>query len=259
MTGKPVPEAHVAIVGMACRFPGASTVDEYWKVLSAGMSMHRHVPSGRFSADNRWRSGSTKSTFWGNFLDDPGVFDHHFFKISPREAASMDPQQRLALEVAYEAVEAAAYFDQSPKLRSVGVYLGLGSVDYQFNVASHPSTAFSALGTLRAFVSGRISHHFGWTGPSITYDTACSSSAVAIHSACKAILSGECSAALAGGVNVITSPAQYEDLTKSGFLSVTGPCRPFDIEADGYCRGEGAGMLFLKQLSAAIADNDPRR
>lgn len=257
MTGKPVPEAHVAIVGMACRFPGASTVDEYWKVLSAGMSMHRHVPSARFSADNRWRSGSTNSTFWGNFLDDPGVFDHHFFKISPREAASMDPQQRLALEVAYEAVEAAAYFDQSPKLRSVGVYLGLGSVDYQFNVASHPSTAFSALGTLRAFVSGRISHHFGWTGPSITYDTACSSSAVAIHSACKAILSGECSAALAGGVNVITSPAQYEDLTKSGFLSVTGPCRPFDIEADGYCRGEGAGMLFLKQLSAAIADNDP--
>ncbi|KAL8713852.1 MAG: hypothetical protein Q9220_001997 [cf. Caloplaca sp. 1 TL-2023] len=247
----------VAIIGMACRFPGADNVDDLWSLLCAGESMHTKIPSARFSSDNRWRLGGTHATFWGNFLENPATFDHQFFNMSSREAASMDPQQRLVLEVAYQAVESAGYFDQAPKPSSIGVYLGVGSVDYQANVASHPSTAFSALGTLRAFISGRINHHFGWTGPSITYDTACSSSAVAIHSACKAILSGECSSALAGGVNVITSPTLYEDLSRSGFLSPTGPCKTFDAAADGYCRGEGAGFIFLKGLSAALKDNDP--
>ena len=247
----------IAIVGMACRFPGADTLDEYWQMLCSGKSMHSRVPPDRFSQGDHWRLGSAKPQFWGNFLDNPGAFDNDFFGLSSREAASMDPQQRLALHVAYEAVESAGYFDLSTESRSIGVFLGVGSVDYQDNVSSNPANAYSALGTLRAFISGRISHHFGWTGPSITYDTSCSSSAVAIHSACKAILSGECSAALAGGVNVITSPLLYEDLSKSGFLSPTGPCKPFDAKADGYCRGEGAGMLYLKKLSTATTDNEP--
>ncbi|KAI4186787.1 MAG: hypothetical protein L6R41_003264, partial [Letrouitia leprolyta] len=257
MPDNPISRGDVAIIGMACRFPGANNINEYWQMLCSGKSMHTHVPDTRFSQESLWRLGSaTPKTFWGNFLDHPDAFDHSFFGISAREATSMDPQQRLALQVAYEAVESAAYFDQSTTSRSVGVFLGVGSVDYQDNVSSNPSNAFSALGTLRAFISGRISHYFGWTGPSITFDTSCSSSAVAIHSACKALLSGECSAALAGGVNVITSPLLYEDLSKSGFLSPTGPCKPFDATADGYCRGEGAGMLYLKELSSAIAEND---
>ncbi|KAI4169653.1 MAG: hypothetical protein LQ343_005531 [Gyalolechia ehrenbergii] len=257
MSDKPVSDGDVAIIGMACRFPGANNLDEYWQMIRSGKSMHTKVPSTRFSQHDLWRLGNaTPDSFWGNFLDNPDAFDHAFFGISAREATSMDPQQRLALQVAYEAVESAAYFDLSTNSRSIGVFLGVGSVDYQDNVSSNPSNAFSALGTLRAFISGRISHYFGWTGPSITFDTSCSSSAVAIHSACKAILSGECSAALAGGVNVITSPLLYEDLSKSGFLSPTGPCKPFDANADGYCRGEGAGMLYLKKLSAAVSDND---
>ena len=249
-------EHDIAIIGMACRFPGASTVEEYWQLLCEGKSMHREVPSSRFATEHLSRTEGSQQTFWGNFLEGAGDFDHHFFKISPREAESMDPQQRLALQVAYEAIESSGYFDELPKNNAIACYLGVGSVDYQDNVASHPPTAFSALGTLRAFISGKISHHFGWTGPSITYDTACSSSAVAIHSACKAIQSGECSQALAGGVNILTSPMLYQNLSKAGFLSPSGPCKPFDADADGYCRGEGAGMLVLKRLSSAIADGD---
>lgn len=259
MTDRANCESDIAIIGMACRLPGANTVSDYWELLCAGESMHRKVPPTKFLQDDRGRLGHAGVTFWGNFLDDPAGFDHQFFNLSSREATSMDPQQRLVLQVAYEAVEAAGYFNESSEARpaDVGVYLGVGAVDYQSNVASHPSTAFSALGTLRAFISGRVSHHFGWTGPSLTYDTACSSSAVAVHSACKALISGECSAALAGGVNVITSPMLYEDLSKSGFLSPTGQCKPFDADADGYCRGEGAGILYLKRLSAALACDDP--
>jgi acyl transferase domain-containing protein len=246
----------IAIVGMACRFPGADTVEEFWELLCAGKSMCEELPASRFSLQNSRRIRTREVSYWGNFLNEPDVFDHRFFNMSSREAASTDPQQRLILQVAYEAMESAGYFDELPKASSIGCYLGAGSVDYHDNVASHPPTAFSASGTLRAFLSGRISHHFGWTGPSITYDTACSSSAVALHSACMALRSGECSAALAGGVHLITSPTLYQDLAKGGFLSPTGPSKSFDAEADGYCRGEGAGLVVLKKLSAAMADAD---
>lgn len=251
-----VSENDVAIIGMSCYFPGASSLEEYWQLLCEGKSMHKEVPNSRLSRKDLDRTEGSPQTYWGNFLNNVEDFDHHFFNISPREAESMDPQQRIALQVAYEAIESSGYFDELPSTKSVGCFLGVGSVDYQDNVASHPPTAFSALGTLRAFISGKISHHFGWEGPSITCDSACSSSAVAIHTACKAILAGECSQALAGGVNIITSPMLYQSLGKAGFLSPNGPCKPFDADADGYCRGEGAGMLVLKNLSAAIADGD---
>ncbi len=252
---RPVFENDIAIIGMACRFPGANSLEELWQLLCAGSSMHQELPSQRFSAQN-FRTTNDRAKFWGNFLDEVDAFDHRFFEISSREAASTDPQQRLLLQVAYETIESSGYFDELSKSPSVGCFLGVGSVDDQDNVAAHPATAFSALGTLRAFISGKISHHFGWTGPAITYDTACSSSAVAVHSACKAIQSGECSTALTGGVNIITSPTLYQNLDKAGFLSSTGPSRAFDASADGYCRGEGAGLVFLKRLSTAIADGD---
>ena len=251
-----VSEQDIAIIGMACRFPGAASVEEYWQLLCEGRSMHREVPSARFSMQDPSRTENSQRVFWGNFLENVEEFDHLFFKVSPREAASMDPQQRIALQVAYEAIEASGYFGQLPLSKSVGCYLGVGSVDYQDNVASHPPTAFSALGTLRAYISGRVSHYFGWTGPSLTYDTACSSSAVAIHSACQAIRSSECSMALAGGVNIISSPMLHHNLSKAGFLSPSGPCKPFDANADGYCRGEGVGLIVIKKLVTAIADGD---
>ena len=180
----------VAIIGMACRFPKANSLDEYWRLICSGSNAVQQIPHQRFDPAQLRRD--PKGPFWGNFLSDPDAFDHRFFSISGREAKSMDPQQRLLLQVVYEAVESAGFYGPHRDRQSsgVGCYIGVGSVDYDDNVASENTTAFSALGTLRAFISGRVSHYFGWDGPSITYDTACSSAAVAIHSACKVSLNG---------------------------------------------------------------------
>ncbi|KAL5354266.1 hypothetical protein ACLOAV_000354 [Pseudogymnoascus australis] len=251
------PEHAIAVIGMACKFPGADSVEEFWELLSDGASMCQEMPAERFSTQGLRRSPDGKLKFWGNFVRDADAFDNKFFKKSSREAASMDPQQRSLLEVAYIAMESSGYFGNfSNTPTDIGVYLGACSNDYNDNVASHNPNAFSSLGTLRAFLSGRISHWFNWTGPSITYDTACSSSAVAIHSACKAIQSGECSQALAGGVSLYTNPNFYQNLAAASFLSPTGPTKPFDAKADGYCRGEGTGLVVLKKLSSALEDGD---
>ena len=252
------PDHAIAVIGMACRFPGADSIEEFWELLSSGTSMVEEMPEERFSTQGLRRSQDGKLKFWGNFVRDIDAFDHRFFKKSSREAATMDPQQRLLLQVAYEAIESSGYFGNFSASISddVGCYLGVCANDYNDNVASHPPNAFSSLGTLRAFLSGKISHFFGWTGPSVTYDTACSSSAVAIHSACKAIEAGECSQALAGGVSLYTNPNFYQNLAAASFLSPTGPTKPFDARADGYCRGEGVGLVFLKKLTTALADKD---
>ena len=254
----PYPEHAVAVVGMACKFPGADSLEEFWNLLVQGTSMVQEISEERFSTRGLRRSPDGKLKFWGNFVRDVDAFDHRFFKKSSREAASMDPQQRLLLQVAYEAMESSGYFGNftSEIADDIGVYLGSCANDYNDNVASHPANAFSSLGTLRAFLSGKISHYFGWTGPSVTYDTACSSSAVAIHAACKAIEAGECSQALAGGVSVFTNPNFYQNLAAASFLSPTGPTKPFDAGADGYCRGEGVGLVVLKKLTQALADKD---
>ncbi len=252
------PANAIAIVGMACKFPGADSLDEYWNNIRSGLSSAEEVPASRIDIYGHRRTMDPKARFWGNFVRDPDAFDHRFFKKSSREAVQIDPQQRLLLQCAYQAIESSGYFSEDEESRptDIGCYVGVNASDYNDNIASHPPTAFSALGTLRAFLSGRISHHFGWTGPSVTSDTACSSSLVAIHQACKAIQLGECSRAVAGGVNVLTSPYLYQNLKAGGFLSPTGPTKPFDAKADGYCRGEGVGLVVLKSLSAAIADHD---
>lgn len=181
-----VPNNEVAVVGMACRFPQADGLDEFWQLLQDGRSTLGKLPLERYNPAHLSRTPKL-ADFWGNFLRQPDVFDHRFFGISGREAKSMDPQQRLALQVAYEALESSGYFSQSSGSAEtdVGCYFGVGAVEYEENVASDNANAFSALGTLRAFITGRISHYFDWSGPSITFDTACSSSAVAIHTACK--------------------------------------------------------------------------
>lgn len=220
--------------------------------------MVQEVPAERFSTKNLRRTGAEKTQLWGNFVRDVDAFDHRFFKKSSREAVSTDPQQRLVLQCAYEAMESAGYFGEVSKTQDddTGCFLGICASDYNDNVASHPPTAFSSLGTLRAFLSGKISHYFGWSGPSITFDTACSSSLVAIHQACNSIQLGECSRAVAGGANVFTNPNFYQNLIAGGFLSPSGATKAFDAKADGYCRGEGIGLVVLKKLSRAIADGD---
>lgn len=261
-----VPDAavvdEIAVVGMSCRFPRSDNLAEFWQLLHDGESAVGTIPLDRYNPALLLRSPKLAHV-WGNFLSNPDAFDHKFFGISGREAKSMDPQQRLALQVSYEALASAGYFSRSDdddtaarQQKDVGVYLGVGAVDYEQNIASRDATAFSATGTLRAFITGRVSHFFGWDGPSMTVDTACSSSSVAIHAACKAVLGGECSMALAGGVNVIASPSLHQNLAAASFLNPNGASRAFDDKAEGYCRGEGAGVIVLKRLSQALADGD---
>lgn len=182
----PVPTSiPIAVTGLACRYPQADSVEELWKILEQGLCTVSRMPESRLKPDQLQRKPG--GPFWGNFISRPDAFDHRFFKISAREAESMDPQQRLLLEVAYEAMESAGYCGlRATNLpEDVGCYVGVGTEDYSENVGSRNATAFSATGTLQAFNSGRVSHHFGWTGPSVTVDTACSSAAVAIHLACQ--------------------------------------------------------------------------
>lgn len=248
-------ERAIAVIGMSCKFPGAESVDDFWELLIHGRSMLSRIPEDRFDPKDFNRS-SRDIDFWGNYVSDIQAFDHKFFKKSAREAASMDPQQRWLLQLTYHALESSGYFSRQRICDDIGCYLGLCSTDYDANVGCHPPTAYSTTGTLRAFLSGKLSHCFGWSGPSLTFDTACSSSAVAIHTACSAILAGECSQAIAGGVALFTSPYLFENLATAHFLSPTGATKPFDAAADGYCRGEGIGLVVLKRLSDAVRDGD---
>jgi len=250
------PDNAIAIVGMAAKYAGADSLDEFWNLIESGTSMVERLPESRWSTDTFQRRTSGRN-FWGNFVHDADAFDHKYFKASSRAAAAMDPQQRLLLQAAVRAVSSSGFFNDPLPPSDVGCYVGVATTDYHDNIASHKPSAFSALGELRAFLCGRISHHFGWTGPSMTFDTACSASAVAIDAACKAIKSGTVSAALAGGVNVCTSPYLWENLMGANFLSPTGQTKPFDAKGDGYCRGEGVGLVFLKRLDAAKQDGDP--
>ncbi|QGA14805.1 hypothetical protein EYB26_002461 [Talaromyces marneffei] len=249
------PDNAVAVIGMACKFPGADSLEEYWQLLDEGRSMCEPAPEGRF-ATTESRRHQEKSIYNGNWISDIDAFDHKFFRKSSREAASMDPQQRLLLQVAYHALESSGYFGPVQPRTDVGCYVGVCASDYNDNVAAHPPNAFSTLGTLRAFLTGKISHYFGWTGPSVSVDTACSSSMVAIDAACQAILLGNCYSAVAGGASLFTSPYFFQNLSGASFLSATGPTKSFDADADGYCRGEGIGLVVLKKLSNALADND---
>ena len=256
-TNEKVPSDNaIAVIGMSCQVPGATDLEGFWELLRDGQSQHIEVPSHRFSIETAWRELDPKRKWYGNFIQDHDAFDHKFFKKSPREMESTDPQHRLMLQVAYQTVEQSGYFRSDNPDKSIGCYIGVGLTDYENNIACYPANAYSATGNLRSFAAGKISHYFGWTGPGLTIDTACSSSAVAVHTACRAIIGGECNAALAGGVNVMTSPEWFQNLAGASFLSPTGQCKPFDFTADGYCRGEAVGAVFLKKLSSAIADGD---
>ncbi|KIA75959.1 polyketide synthase [Aspergillus ustus] len=257
LANRPPVDTEIAIVGMACRVAGADDLNEFWDLLCAGKSQHREMPRERYANyETPWRPEIGKRTWFGNFVRDIDAFDHKFFKKSPREAMSQDPQQRLILQVAYQALESAGYFSRLPKEKDIGCYIASCTVDYEHNVNCHTASAYAATGLLRSFLAGKLSHHFGWRGPSLCVDTACSGSAVALHHACRAILNGDCSAALVGGANAITSPLAYDNLASASFLSPTGACKPFDSQADGYCRGEGFVAIYVKKLSAALANGD---
>jgi acyl transferase domain-containing protein len=257
------PSHAIAIVGAACRLPGANSLDDLWEIISQGQTRLEKLRTDRVPLRNSYRAWQdpkwvTEREFYGNFIDDVDAFDHAFFGISPREAKYMDPQQRLLLETAFEAMDSSGYLRYHERERGdpVGCFLGASYTEYLENTSAYSPTAFTATGTIRAFLSGRISYHFGWTGPSEVIDTACSASIVAIHRACQAIIAGECPIALAGGVNIITGVHNYFDLGKATFLSKTGQCKPFDDSGDGYCRADGVGLVVLKPLKQAVLDGD---
>ncbi|KAI1416405.1 BcPKS16, polyketide synthase [Hypoxylon sp. FL1857] len=253
----------IAIVGASCRLPGASSLDELWELMTKATSKCEPARQGRVPLEKAYRVPKSKDStssrrYYGNFLEDIDKFDHTFFRIGFKEAAYMDPQQRVLLELAYEALDSSGYLQKRKNGSdgNVGCFIGASMVEYLENTSSHAPTAFTSMGTIRAFLCGRLSYYFGWTGPAEVIDTACSSSLVAIHRACKAILGGECPVALAGGINLLTGVNNYLDLGKAGFLSPTGQCKPFDELADGYCRADGGGLVFLKKLSDAEKAGD---
>ncbi|KAB8226753.1 hypothetical protein BDV33DRAFT_197741 [Aspergillus novoparasiticus] len=249
-------DSDIAVVGMACRVAGADDLEEFWKLLCSGASQHQEMPLERYkNYETPWRPGAIRPWF-GNFVRDIDAFDHKFFKKVPREAMSQDPQQRLLLQVAYQAVQQSGYFHRPNINRNIGCYIASCTVDYEHNVNCYQASAYSATGLLRSFMAGKLSHYFGWRGPAFCVDSACSGSAVALHQACQSIIRGECTAALVGGANAIMSPLAYDNLAGASFVSPTGPCKPFDASADGYCRGEGFAAIFIKKMSDALADGD---
>ncbi|CRG88297.1 hypothetical protein PISL3812_05326 [Talaromyces islandicus] len=253
-----VPDSAVAVIGVACKFAGADSPEQLWEILETGTSMCRELPQDRFP-DSRFERRAYSRKFKANTLDDVHVFDHKFFKVPSREATFMDPQQRLGLQVTYQALESADYFswDTSGVEQDMGCYWATCTNEYAENVACHPPSAFSLTGSIRPFIAGKISHHFGWTGPAIMYDTACAASGTAIHQACRAVATGECSSAVAGATNIFVSPDTFQNLACGHFTSPTGESKSFDAAADGYCRGEGVAVVVLKKLSTALQDGDP--
>lgn len=195
----------------------------------------------------------------GCFYEDVGLFDCRLFNMSPREAAQTDPGQRLLLMVVYEALEKAGYSPNSTPSTDgsrIGTFFGQTTDDWrEYNVRENVDM-FYVPGTIRAFGPGRINYYFNWDGPSYSFDTACSSSSVAVQMACSSLMACETDMAVAGGSNVLTGPSMFEGLNKGGFLSKTGSCKTFDAKADGYCRADGVGAVVLKRLNRAVAEGD---
>ncbi len=255
----------IAIVGMACRFPGdIDEADSLARLLLEKRSAITEVPPDRWSADAfyhpDYRKPGAIHARRAGLVSAADAFDAGFFGISPTEAKRMDPQQRYALETCFRAIEDAGLPVERLAGREVAVVIGAGTSDYATLVRGpHERTNLGATsnpGSALSIVSNRVSYLFDLRGPSFTVDTACSSSLTALHHACEAIWSGRCSAALAGGVNSILSPEVTIGFSKGGYLSPDGECRAFSDHANGYVRSEGAGAVFLKPLSAALANRD---
>ncbi len=261
------PGEPLAIIGIGCHFPGGATSpDAFWDLLCAGTDATREVPADRWDVRKFYDPNPSKSgkmnTYRGGYLEHLDLFDAHFFGISPREAMWLDPQQRLLLQVTWEALEDAGQVAEHLAGSNTGVFMGGFTLDYQllqnYGVLSrYELQTHSATGMMMTMLANRVSYVFGFHGPSMAVDTACSSSLVAVHLASQSIWNGECSLALAGGVNAMIVPTMTIAESKGGFLSPDGRCKTFDASANGYARGEGAGVVLIKPLARAQADGDP--
>lgn len=253
----------IAIIGMGCRFPGgADSPEAFWQLLANGVDAVRQVPPDRWDADALYDADPSApgkaATKWGGFLDRIDGFDAAFFNILPREAERMDPQQRLFLEVAMEALDDAGLTRDQLRGSRTGAFVASYHNDYQLLEYRDPQAidARTLTGTVHSVLVNRLSYLLDLRGPSVSVDTACSSSLVAIHLACQSLRHGESDVALAGGVSLMVTPDLMVSLSKVGFMAPDGRCKTFDDSADGFGRGEGCGVIVLKRLSDAIADGD---
>lgn len=255
----------IAIIGMSCRFSGgADNPDLFWQMLIRGESGITEIPADRWDVDSYYdpdpEAPGKMYTRWGGFLDPVDRFDAAFFGLSPRETASMDPQQRFLLETSWEALENAGLAPDRLTGSRTGVYVGISTNDYgtlQFLTGGLEQVdTYMGTGNLFSVAAGRIAYLLGLNGPTMVVDTACSSSLVALHYACQDLRLRKSDMALAAGVGLILTPAGTIQLSKAGALSPNNRCKTFDKDADGYVRGEGCGVVVLKRLSDALADGD---
>ncbi|MCI0556429.1 MAG: polyketide synthase, partial [Anaerolineae bacterium] len=251
-----------AVVGMACRFPGAENYNQYWENLIKGKNCIIEIPHDRWDwkeyyGDPRTDTNKT-NIIWGGFIEDIDKFDPLFFNISPKEAACIDPQHRLFLQAAWHSIEDAGYSIESLAGKRIGIYAGVSKNDYSelMRELRNEITPFISTGTVHSILANRLSFLFDFHGRSEAIDTACPSSLVALHNAMRDISNGECEAALVGGVNALLAPTMFISHSKSGMLSIDGRCKTFDSEANGYVRGEGVGVLFIKPLAQAMEAGD---
>ncbi len=254
----------IAIIGMACRFPGqANTSSDFFELMVSERDCIIEVPTSRWDINQYYDSNPEASGKMyvreGGFITNIDQFDAHFFNISPREANVMDPQQRLLLEVSWEALELSAQSPAEIFNQSVGIFIGVSHHEYAniaYGLEPTAMDAYSGLGNFQSILAGRLSHWLGTRGPSMVIDTACSSSLVAIHQACQSLKMNDCNLALCGGISLMLSPLGTIFGCKMKALSPDGRCKSFDSSANGYGRGEGAGVIVLKRLSEAMANGD---
>ncbi|HLO75720.1 MAG TPA: polyketide synthase, partial [Magnetospirillum sp.] len=248
--------APIAVIGLGCRFPGgANTPEALWQMFRQAERPVRELPPERLA--DMTPGVERLSVTRGCYLDAIDRFDAEFFGISPREARLMDPQQRILMEVVQETLEHGRLSPAALRGSRCGVFMGVMATDYA-NLAHRPELmdTYTGTGTSSSLLAGRVAHHFDLRGPAVAINTACSSSLVAVHQAMAALRRGECDLALAGGVNVMLTPDVWMIEDKNGMLAADGRCKPFDENADGFGRGEGCGVVALKRLDQALADND---
>jgi myxalamid-type polyketide synthase MxaE and MxaD len=251
----------IAIVGIGCRFPQASGPSAYWGLLTGGVDAIGDVPPSRFDASRLYdptpATPGRINTRWGGFVDLEG-FDAEFFGLSPREAERLDPQQRLLLETSWEALEDAGIPVDGLAGSPTGVFVGMWINEYEARLFRDPRQLdfYMTTGSGRYSASGRLSYFFGFQGPSLTVDTGCSASLVAVHLACQSLWTGETSLAVAAGANAILEPNVTIAYSQSRMMAPDGRCKFGDARADGYVRSEGAGVVVLKPLARALADGD---
>lgn len=259
-------QTDIAIIGISGQYPGAQNLEEFWQNLQGGVDSVTEIPKDRWNVDQyfdskKGQSGSINCRY-GGFISDVDKFDPLFFKIAPKEAAKMDPQERLFLQTSWEAIEDAGYTPAqlssvNDKAIRTGVYVGVMYEEYQLYGAEHQASGNPiTLGGSPSSIANRVSYVGNFTGPSFAVDTMCSSSLTAIHLACKDLVSGETDLAIAGGVNVSVHPNKYLVLSESTFLSGRGRCESFSAQGEGFVPAEGVGAVLLKPLSKAIEDDD---